>query len=82
MKLVGCETFNLGGGNNPIEINYMIDRIEQELGKRANIIYKQFNKTDMDKTWANIEKAKNILSWQPLTLFDEGIKNHSRLVQK
>lgn len=73
LKPVGCETFNLGGGNNPISINYMINRIEQGLGKKADIIYKEFNKTDMDKTWANIEKAKQILDWQPTVKFDQGI---------
>jgi len=33
-----------------------IHLIEENLGKKANIIYKPFHKADMLATWASIEK--------------------------
>ncbi|MGA0369842.1 MAG: GDP-mannose 4,6-dehydratase, partial [Kiritimatiellia bacterium] len=65
MKEVGYEIFNLGGGNNPITITAMIQAFEQQLGKKAVIDQKPFHKADMKETWANIDKAKSLLGWEP-----------------
>jgi len=75
LKEVGYEIINLGGGQNPISLNTMIDTIEKHLGKKANIDYQPFVKTDMMETWADISKAKRLLDWQPTVGFDEGMKN-------
>jgi len=75
LKEVGYEIINLGGGQNPISLNTMIDTIEKHLGKKANIDLQPFVKTDMKETWADISKAKKILDWQPSVGFDEGMKN-------
>jgi len=74
LRNVGYEIINLGGGNNPIEINYMIAKIEEFLGKDAIIEYRPFEKTDMKQTWADIAKAEKILDWQPTIAFDDGLK--------
>ncbi len=74
IKKTGYDIINLGGGNQPVSINYMIRKIEEYLGKKAKIEYKDFQKTDMKFTWANIDKAKDILGWQPTVSFDEGLK--------
>ena len=50
------------------------DTIEKYLGKRANVIYKPFHKADMKATWADIEKAKGILNWEPQIPLEEGLK--------
>lgn len=71
----GYEIFNIGGGNNPVSINQFIEIIENELGKKANIIYKEFHKADMMVTWANIDKVKQKLDWEPQTDLNTGIKN-------
>lgn len=73
MKPVGFEIFNLGGGNNPITINYTIEFAEKYLGKKAVIENKPFHKADIMETWANIDKAGEILDWKPEISLDEGL---------
>ena len=74
LAVKGYEIINLGGGKNPITLNYMISKIEEYLGKKAKIDYKPFHKADMKETWADITKASALLNWSPLVDFDEGIK--------
>ncbi len=74
LKNVGYEIINLGGGRNPISLNYIISKIEEFLGKKAKITYKPFHKADLKETWADITKAELILGWKPKVSFDEGIK--------
>ncbi|MDD5101534.1 MAG: GDP-mannose 4,6-dehydratase, partial [Endomicrobiaceae bacterium] len=66
---------NLGGGNNPYELNYVIKLIEQYLGKKAKINKKPFHKADIVATWADISQAKKILNWKPTVSLEKGIKN-------
>ncbi|QYY36566.1 NAD-dependent epimerase/dehydratase family protein [Ruficoccus sp. ZRK36] len=65
LKPLGYEIINLGGGNNPVSINAMIESFEKHLGKKAVINQKPFHKADMKETWANIDKAKSLLGWEP-----------------
>jgi nucleoside-diphosphate-sugar epimerase len=65
LKPVGYEIINLGGGNNPISISDMITCFEQHLGKKAVIDSKPFHQADMMHTWANIDKARDLLDWKP-----------------
>ena len=75
LRPVGYEIINLGGGKNPISINYVINQIENLLGKKAIIDQKSFHKTDIKETWADISKAKELLDWQPSVTLDAGLKN-------
>ncbi|NPA52882.1 MAG: NAD-dependent epimerase/dehydratase family protein [Aquificae bacterium] len=74
LKEVGYEIINLGGGKNPISLNYVISKIEEYLGKKAKIEYKPFHKADLKETWADITKAEKILNWKPKITFEEGLK--------
>ena len=65
LKEVGYEIINLGGGNNPISLNEVLGFIEQALGKKAVYNRKPFHVADIDSTWADITKAKNLLGWEP-----------------
>ncbi|ADY74083.1 UDP-glucuronate 5'-epimerase [Desulfurobacterium thermolithotrophum DSM 11699] len=69
----GYEIINLGG-NKPYELNYVIELIEEYIGKKAEKIYKPFHKADLKATWADIEKAKRILDWEPQIPLEEGLK--------
>ena len=42
--------------------------------RKAEFKYKEFHKTDMKTTWADIGKAKNLLDWQPQVSLEEGIQ--------
>lgn len=75
LKKVGYEIINLGGGQNPISLNYVISRIETLLNKKAFVHNKPFHKTDIKETWADIRKAARILDWAPKVRLDEGLKN-------
>jgi nucleoside-diphosphate-sugar epimerase len=74
MKEVGHEIINLGGGENPIPLSYVVQKIEEYLGKKAIIVHKPLNKAEMKETWADITKANKLLNWKPLIGFDEGLK--------
>jgi nucleoside-diphosphate-sugar epimerase len=73
-KPLGFEIINLGGGNNPISMNKMISLYEEHLGKKSIVKNLPFNKADMLVTWANIDKAKSLLNWEPEVNFEDGIK--------
>jgi len=72
-KECGYEVINLGGGKRPITIMSTIKMIEDMLGKEAIIEYNDFLKTDLKSSWADIEKAKTILDWEPQVSFEEGL---------
>jgi UDP-glucuronate 4-epimerase len=74
LQPVGYEIINLGGGKNPILLNYVIGQIEKRLGKKAAINHKPFHKTDIKETWADIGKAKKILDWEPKISLEAGLK--------
>ena len=69
----GYEIFNLGN-DNPVELMYVINMIEDELGKKAVMNFIPRHPADIVATWAHIEKAREKLSWQPRTTIEEGIK--------
>lgn len=69
----GYEIFNLGN-DNPVELIYVIKKIEELLCKKANIIYEPKHPADIIATWANIDKSKKSLNWYPKTTIDDGIQ--------
>jgi len=74
LREVGYEIINLGGGRNPVALNSIIDRLEAIIGKKAKIDLKPFHAADIKETWADIEKAKDILEWEPHVSLDEGLE--------
>ncbi len=70
---VGYEIVNLGGGKNPISMNYVIEGIEKRLGKKANVNSMSFHKADIKETWADISKAKRLFGWEPTVSLEEGL---------
>lgn len=74
LKPVGYEIFNLGGGNQPVSLNQIIDQIEQMLGKKAIIESKPFHKADIHTTWADISKAGKLLGWKPEVSLSNGLE--------
>jgi UDP-glucuronate 4-epimerase len=73
LKPVGYEIINLGG-NNPHELTEIIKLIERYTGKEAKLVNKEFHKADIKATWADITKAKEILTWEPRVGIEDGIK--------
>ena len=72
-KPLGYEVINLGN-EHPHTINEMISILESLLGKKAIIDHHPFNASDMMHTFANTDKAKRLLDWQPTIPLAEGLK--------
>jgi UDP-glucuronate 4-epimerase len=67
------EIFNLGG-NHTIELNYFIECLENELGRKAIRQYLPMQSGDMQETYADIEKSTRMLNFEPKTNIEAGIK--------
>jgi nucleoside-diphosphate-sugar epimerase len=73
LRPVGFEIINLGN-SHPHDLMEAISLIEGFLKKKARIKRMEFQKTDMLATWADIEKAKRLLDWQPRVSLEEGLR--------
>lgn len=67
------EIINLGN-TNPISLIEMINTIGQALNTNPIIEQLEMQPGDVDRTAANITKAKQLLGYSPSTSFEEGIK--------
>lgn len=72
LKPLGYEIINLGG-HETVTINELLHKLETRLGVKANIEYIAKNPVDADANWANVEKARRVLNWEPLVSLDEGL---------
>ena len=43
--------------------------------RKAIINNKEFQKTDIKETWADISKAKRLLDWTPRISFEDGLSH-------
>lgn len=71
------EIVNLGNSNT-ISLKEMIGTIEKLIGKKGNIKEYPKQSGDVDITFANIDKAKKLINYNPKTKFEEGIKKFIR----
>lgn len=76
LKPLGYEIINLGG-HEVIKINELLRLFESLIGKSAHVEYLPRHPADMVTNWANVEKARQMLAWEPTIGLQEGV---SRLV--
>ncbi len=67
------EIFKLGN-DQTVTLSEMINTIESVLGQKAVIDQKPSQQGDVPQTWANIEKARNCLNFNPVINFNSGIQ--------
>jgi len=67
------EILNIGS-NNPITLKEMIQTIGNVLNVEPKITILPMQPGDVDRTYADITKAKNLLGYEPKTTFKEGIE--------
>lgn len=72
LKPIGYEIINLGG-HETVTINELLHKIEERLGKKAVIEYVERHPADADANWANVEKARRLLGWEPQVSLDQGL---------
>ena len=70
------EVLNLGN-SSPVSLMEMIDTIGKVLGVTPNIEKLPMQPGDVDRTYADISKAKELIGYEPKVTFEEGIKNFS-----
>lgn len=71
---VGFEAFNIGRGE-PILLADFIGKLEELSGKKANLEPAPMMKADVPYTYANIDKARNLLGYEPTTSVNQGLEN-------
>ncbi len=71
--LPGYDIINLGR-SEPVYLLDLIQALEHALGKEAKLVHKPFQVGDVPYTYAGIDKAKQVLGYNPSTDFSEGIK--------
>jgi len=74
LKPLGYEIINLGGGQRPVSLNSIIQRLAFRFGRKPRVEYLDSHDADMQSTWADISKAKKLLDWEPTVSIDEGLE--------
>lgn len=68
----GYQVINLGS-DKPIVLNDAIRLIEDLVGRKASVRHEPRHPADVEATWAEISRARNLLGWQPETDFATGV---------
>ena len=71
------EILNIGN-NNPVKIGTFVKTLELHMRRKAQIEYTTSAKGDVPVTFANIEKARCMIGYNPITDIHEGIANFVR----
>lgn len=72
LKPLGYQIINLGG-HETITINNLIRQLEERIGKKAQIQHMPADPADMLANWADVEKARRLLGWEPRVSLSEGL---------
>ncbi|WP_300358689.1 GDP-mannose 4,6-dehydratase [Fusobacterium sp.] len=75
------EILNIGESHT-VSLKEMIEVIEKELNKKAIINHLPMQMGDVEKTYADISKAKNLIGYEPHTPFEEGMRKFIRWYKK
>ncbi|MGB6129571.1 MAG: GDP-mannose 4,6-dehydratase [Psychrilyobacter sp.] len=67
------EIFNIGS-NSPVSLTEMIETIEKVLDKKAIIERLPMQPGDVDRTYADVTKLKEMTGYNPSLTFEEGIE--------
>ena len=76
LKPVGYDILNLGG-HETITVNNLIRMLEERIGRKAQVRYGPIHRADMLANWADVERAGQVLGWEPQIGLEDGV---SRLV--
>lgn len=71
-KPLGFEVINLGN-NTPASLNELLAIFEKVIGTKARVKSRPSHGASVEVTYANTNKAKKLLGWEPTTSLEEGI---------
>ena len=75
LKPLGYEIINLGGGNQPVSINKVLEIIATKLQRKPVIRRQPEHCADMVSTHADITKANELLNWYPKVSLEQGLES-------
>jgi len=73
LKPVGFEIINLGS-DQPVVLNAAIRLVEELASEHARVESRPRHPADVQATWADINKAREILGWRPEMGFEQGVE--------
>ncbi len=73
LRPAGFDIINLGG-DRPVKVNYVIEMVEELLGKKASVEQQPSHPADVKATWADVSRAKQVLGWKPAITLEEGLR--------
>jgi len=73
LKPLGFEIINLGG-HELMTVNSLIDFLEKNIGKKAEIVQHPRHPADILTSQADVAKAREVLDWEPQVSLEEGIQ--------
>jgi UDP-glucuronate 4-epimerase len=68
------DIFNLGNCH-PVKLLELIPLLEKATGKPAEVEFHPFQPGDVPLTWANIDKARRLLGYEPRVSLEAGLRN-------
>ncbi len=77
LRPLSYEIINLGSDRS-VALNDALRHIEALTEKRADVRHEEMNPADAKASWANIDKAKRLLDWEPQVRLADGL---ARLVE-
>ncbi len=80
-KCEGYEIYNLGE-SRPVRLDKLVEEIEKALGKKAIIERKPVPPGDVERTYADVGKAKVKLGYDPKTDISVGLKKFVRWLRE
>jgi UDP-glucuronate 4-epimerase len=76
-NLNGFDVINLGESNT-VTLSKLVSVLEEEIGKKAILDKLPMQPGDVEKTYADISKAKQLIGYNPTFSFENGIKEFVR----
>lgn len=71
LRPLDYQVINLGS-DAPVVLMDIIRLIEALVGKQANLVYQPRHPADVDKTWADVARASELLNWHAQTGYQDG----------
>ena len=70
---LGYEVVNLGRGR-PTLLADFVGLIEELAGRRSNLVDKPMPAADVEYTYANVDRAKELLGYAPTVTVEQGVR--------
>jgi nucleoside-diphosphate-sugar epimerase len=67
------EVFNLGNPRSVVTIFDLANRIRQIADSRSVLVYRELDYADVEMRIPNVDKARNLLGWEPHVDLDDGL---------